>query len=231
MTFIPLLGTSTAWWITRVSASSCVLTPVNVSHSCIAITSSRCVHTLEMTEQWPAVWQRAMWLLQGQQLSTWVQLNVFSSGHPCLLLDLCHIVPQIAPPDDAFLYTRLVCFHMPVSYVARILYWISSGIISFDLRSLNMRPLRSDLSLPTSVWNKLQSANTDFNCAMEHSWWAIIEYESWWCCVGAGVLVVAKVVLTPKQVAPAPEQWDSYQYGNVCCNVSRKKVYISYDVC
>ncbi len=43
---------------------------------------------------------------------------------------------------------------MPVSSVARILYWTSSGMIYFDM-SLNMRPLRSELSLPTSVWSKL----------------------------------------------------------------------------
>ena len=48
---------------------------------------------------------------------------------------------------------------MPVSSVARILYWTSSGMIYFDL-SLNMRPLRSDLSLPTSVWNQLQGSIT-----------------------------------------------------------------------
>ena len=56
---------------------------------------------------------------------------------------------------------------------------------------LNMRPLRSELSLPASVWNKLQGANTDFNCATERSWRSILDWYSWWCCAGAVVLVVA----------------------------------------
>ena len=33
-----------------------------------------------------------------------------------------------------------------------------------------MRPLRSELSLPASVWNTLHGANTAFNCATERSY-------------------------------------------------------------
>ena len=123
-TFIPLLATSTAWWIIRVSASTYVLTPVIVSHSCIAITSSR-----PTLSSWPSDNQQSgkqrCGCLRGQHISPCVQLNDFSSGHPCLLLDFCHLVPQIAPPDDA---------SMPVSSVEGYYTELHQGWSTTNLR-------------------------------------------------------------------------------------------------
>ena len=83
---------------------------------------------------------------RGQHLRPFVQLNDFSSGHPCLLLDFCHLVPQFAPPDDAFLYKRFVCFRASL-LCCKDRYSTTSGMIYFDM-ILNKRPLRSKLSLP-----------------------------------------------------------------------------------
>ena len=124
------------------------------------------IDILQMTERWPTVWQRAMWLPS-------------STTSQCL----CSI-------ECLFQQTSMSSAWLLSSCPTRILYWTSSGIISFDM-SLNMRPSRSDLSLPTSVWNKFQSANTDFNYAMEHYWWVILDWESWWCCSRAFMLVEA----------------------------------------
>ena len=76
-----------------------------------------------------------------------IQFNVFSTRHPCLLLDLWHLVPQIATPDDAFFYKRLVSFH------ASILCCKDTFLNSNDL--LSMRPLQCELLLPSSVRNKV----------------------------------------------------------------------------
>ena len=148
-TFIPLLATSTAWWIIRVSASTCVLTPVIVSHSCIAITSSR------PTLSWPSDNQQSgkerCRCIRGQHISPCVHLNDFSSGHQCLLLDLFHLVPQIAPPDDAFLYKRFVCFHASL-LCWRILYWtlIRDDLLwhdFFEHATFTVHPLATNLRL------------------------------------------------------------------------------------
>ena len=126
--------------------------------------------------------------------------------------------------------SRFVSFHASLLCVAMILCWTSHQGWS----PLNIRPLRSELSLPTCVWNKLQGANTDFNCAMERYGRAFLDWESWCCCGGADVLVVyihKSFWLLSKSYQLRSSEAVSGMAMLVVFNVALKKVCICYDAC